>query len=293
MNSLTHFSFADLIDPTSPLYQLQPPARLALLGTPIAHSRSPELHNARIKKLKLSWSYVAIDVKPEELSHAFDCLRKNHFIGFNLTMPHKQQALSLVDEITDHVKLLGAVNTVVIRDEKFFGYNTDGPGFVAALQEEWNFSLQNRSVLILGATGGAGRALAMQSALEGCRQLFLSSRMPTALQEQRERLLQVRSDLSIETIGLDEASLRHAMSQVDLIVNTTPVGFLDLNASSIIPSSLFEPRHYLYDIVYSEQPTPLMKAATQAGAHAADGSSMLQQQGAIAFHIWLEEPFCF
>lgn len=287
-NSLTHFSFADLIDLTSPLHQLQPPACLALLGTPVAHSRSPEIHNERIKKQNLPWRYVAIDVQQEELPRAFKALQKNNFIGFNVTMPHKQQALALVDETTDHARLLGAINTVVIRDGKFFGSNTDGPGFVQALQEKWNLSLQGLSVFILGATGGAGRALAMQSALEGCRQLFLASRTPSTLQEQVKLLSQVRPDLSIETTALDEPSLSRAMSSVDLIVNATPVGFLNTDVPFLIPATFFQPRHYAYDIVYSTKPTPLMQAANQAGARSTDGSSMTLLQGAMAFQTWLE-----
>ncbi|MBX9577027.1 MAG: shikimate dehydrogenase [Chthoniobacterales bacterium] len=288
-HSSTHFSFADLLDPTSRLHQLQPAACLALIGTPVAHSKSPEIHNERIKKLHLPWRYVAIDVQPEDLSRAFELLQKNNFIGFNITMPHKQQALALMDELTDHARLLGAINTVVIRDGKFFGSNTDGPGFVQALQQKWNLFLQGLSVLILGATGGAGRALAMQSSLEGCRQLFLASRTPGALQEQVKHLSQVRPDLVIEAIGLDEPSLAHAMSQIDLVVNATPIGFLGKDLPSLIPAKLFQPRHYAYDIVYSSKPTPLMQAANQAGARSADGSSMTLLQGALAFEEWLEK----
>jgi len=255
----------------------------------VAHSRSPEIHNERIKKQNLPWRYVAIDTQPDELPRACDLLRKNNFIGFNVTMPHKQQALALMDEVTDHARLLGAINTVVICDGKFFGSNTDGPGFVQALQEKWNLSLQGLSVLILGATGGAGRALAMQSALEGCRELFLASRTPAALQEQVEHLSQVRPDLAVEAMALDESSLARAMSQIDLVVNATPIGFLGKEDPSLIPPELFEPRHYAYDIVYSTKPTPLMQAANQAGARSADGSSMTLLQGALAFEEWVRK----
>ncbi len=282
-----HFSFADLINPASPLYQLQPSACLALIGTPVAHSRSPEIHNERINKQNLPWRYVAIDVKKEELSRAFEALRANNFIGFNVTMPHKQQALTLVDEMTEHARLLGAINTVAIRNGKYFGSNTDGPGFVAALKEKWNLSLQGLSIFILGATGGAGRALAMQSALEGCHKLFLGSRTPAALQEQIKSLLEVRPDLLVEATALDERSLSHAMSSVDLVVNATPIGFLGQESPSLVPAKLFQPRHYAYDIVYSTKPTPLMQAAIQAGARSTDGSSMTLLQGAMAFETWL------
>ncbi len=287
-HSSTHFFFADLANPNSTLHQLEPSARLALLGTPVAHSRSPEMHNELIKKLHLSWRYISIDVQPAELPRAFELLRENNFIGFNITMPHKQAALELVDEITDHARLLGAINTVLIRNGKFFGYNTDGPGFIAALKEEWNFSLRNRSLLILGASGGAGRALAIQSALEGCHQLFLSSRTPEILQPQVKQLFSIKPDLLIETIGIDETSLSRATSQVDLIVNATPIGFLRSNVPALISKKFFQPRHHLYDMVYSNQPAPLIQEATAAGSFTADGSSMLRLQGEMAFQIWLD-----
>ena len=255
----------------------------------MAHSRSPEIHNERIKQQNLPWRYVAIDVKPEELTRALAFLRHSNFIGFNVTMPHKQQALTLMDEVTDHARLLGAINTVVTRDGKFFGSNTDGPGFIQALQEKWNLSLQGLSALILGATGGAGRALAMQSALEGCRELFLASRTPAALQEQVKHLSQVRPDLAVEAIALDKSSLSWAISQVDLVVNATPIGFLGKEDPSLIPPELFEPRHYAYDIVYSTKPTPLMHAASRAGARSADGSSMTLLQGTLAFEEWFRK----
>ena len=284
---VSHFSFAVLADPISLLHRLEPQPRLALLGMPVKGSRSPEIHNARIKQLNLPWSYVAIDVRSEELQAAFDLLRKKHFLGFNITMPHKQEALSLVDQVTEHARLLGSINTVAIRNGKFFGSNTDGPGFVAALKEEWNFSLRDRSVLLLGASGGAGRALAMQAAMEGCSQLFLSSRTPDILQQQTRQLLQLRPGLLVEPIGLDKASLQRAMPAVDLVVNATPIGFLDQDATSLIPSTFFQPRHYLYDLVYGKKASPLIQAARASGAHAADGFSMLQLQGALCFKTWL------
>ena len=281
------FSFTDLANPTSPLHQLSPPARLAILGATRAHSRSPAIHNARIKELGLPWRYVSITVKPEELEPAFHLLKKYHFIGFNITIPYKKEAFRLVNKMTEHACLLGAINTVTIHNGKFYGSNTDGPGFVAALQEEWNFSLQNKSVLLLGASGGAGCALTMQCALEKCRHLFLSSRTPEILQPQVQQLLKIRPDLLIQTIDLDKASLQQAMSHVNLVVNATSVGFFDSNISSLIPTKFFQPQHYLYDIVYAEKPTPLIEAAKFAGAHAVDGSSMLRLQGALSFETWL------
>jgi shikimate dehydrogenase len=287
-----YFDFSDLIDPISRLHRLQPPPRLALLGTPVAHSRSPEIHNLRLRQRQLPWHYVAIDVQPDELPEAFDLLRQSDFIGFNLTMPHKQQALRLVDEMTDHARLLGAINTVTIRNRQLYGSNSDGPGFVAALQEEWRFFLKGASVLILGATGGTGRAVAMQSALEKCHRLVLVSRTPSTLEELKASLKKQRPLLEVETIGYDEDALTRLLPTIDLIVNTTPATPPSQQTQSSIPISLFEkllqPHHLLYDIVYSKEPTALMKAAREAGAHAADGLSMLRLQAALSFETWLE-----
>ncbi len=266
-----------------------PLVRLGVFGDPIAQSLSPFIQNAALRAAQLDFQYMALEVTSEELPEALEELRRSNFLGINLTMPHKQRALTLVDEVSSHACLLGAINTIVIRDGKLYGHNTDGPGFVAALLEAENFSIKNKRIFILGATGGVGRAIATQCALEGCRTLYLASRIPSALQEQVTLLTQLRPQLSVEAVILDPASLARVMPSVDLIVNATPIG-MNPNDVSLIPSDLFQKNHFLYDTIYFSKITPLMEAAFQAGARATNGLSMLLHQGALAFELWFDQP---
>lgn len=282
-----HFSFEELASPTASFYQRPLLPRLALLGASVAHSRSPEIHNTLLKKFNLPWSYIAIDVQAEELASSFTLLRQKHFVGFNITMPHKQAALALVDEVSNHAALLGAINTVVINNGKFYGSNTDGPGFVAALQEEWNYSLEGRSLLILGATGGAGSALAVQAALEGCRQLFLASRTPTDLNILIRKLNQLRPDLIVAAVSWEHAALAYAMKHAELIIKATPVEIPLFQETTLTPALSFEPRHYVYDLGYSSKRTPFIEYAKASGARATDGTSLLRHQAMLSFNTWL------
>lgn len=290
------YSSRDLLAGGACFKQLSPSARLAVLGYPVAHSASPLLHNAALQEANLFLQYVRIEVTPDELPMALNALRQTEFIGVNLTIPHKQKALTLVDQISDHAKILGAINTIVIRDGKLYGHNTDGPGFIAAIKETWGMPLASQRILILGASGGAGRAIAAQCALEGCRQLYLASRQNLSsnskfsqLQEQAHflsKLLHQKSAHSnVEIISLEPSALKDIMPHVDLIINATPVG-MHPNDSSLIPSEFFQPHQFLYDTIYSGGTTALVQSALKSGVHAANGFSMLKYQAALAFKIW-------
>ncbi len=268
---------------------IKQPIRLALFGSPVAQSLSPLIQNAALRAAELDIEYVALKVTSEELPEALEKLRSSNFLGVNLTMPHKHRALTLVDEASPHARLLGAINTIMVRNGKLYGHNTDGPGFVAALLETENFVIKNKCILILGATGGAGRAIAAQAALEGCHTLYLASRMPRALQEQTTFLSQLKADLHVEAVGLDPSSLARVMPHVDLIVNATPVG-IHPEDDSLIPSHLFQKNHFLYDMLYYSKTTSIMEAALQAGSRASNGLSMLLHQGALAFEFWFDQP---
>ena len=286
------FSFSDLAKGGVLFEKLTPPARLGILGCPVAHSLSPLIQNAALRVALLPLQYVCLEITPEELPKALEALRHSEFLGVNVTLPHKQEALALVDEVSDHARLLGAINTIVIRHGKLYGHNTDGPGFIAAVKSAWNLSLADQRVLILGATGGAGRAIAAQCALEGCRELYLASRTLSKLAAQMhipELLLQrTSSSRFVKAISLDATSLATVMPDVDLIVNATSVG-MQKNDPSLIPSQLFHPGHFLYETIYSSGATSLMQAALNAGASATNGLSMLVHQGVQAFRLWFDD----
>lgn len=283
---------ADLLQNKDPSSLIQSQDRLAILGFPVTHSASPAMQNAALEASQLPYRYIPIEVKPgeNELEFTVQMLTQLGFLGFNVTLPHKQAIIPYLDEISDHAAFLGAVNTIVIRDGKVSGTNTDGPGLITAVKETWGVSLSDQRILILGATGGVGRAIAAQCVLEQCHELYLASRTPSALEPQINSLSHhAGATIPIKAIGLNNDTLASIMPHVDLIVNATSVGMNNKDLS-LIPSNLFHANQFLYDTIYSSGETALMQAASKAGARVADGHSMLLHQGALAFELWFGKP---
>ena len=152
------------------------PIRLGVIGDPVAHSLSPQMQNAALQHCGLDLQYAAFQISPNELKSALQLLRELDFVGVNLTLPHKLAAVSLVGAVSERAAKIGAINTIAIENRKLTGYNTDGPGFVQAIREEFSVDLRDLRVLLLGAGGGAGRALAWQCAFENCERLVLVNR---------------------------------------------------------------------------------------------------------------------
>ena len=273
------YTFAHIPD----LPHLHPPALVAVFGDPVAHSRSPQMHNPGLAARGLEAQYVRLQIKPEEFVSAVYACRKAGFAGINCTIPHKLAALAVADEIDPLARRLGAVNTLVFRENKILGYNTDGPGLLRALDEEFSLPLANQRILILGAGGGAGRAAAIQCALVGCAGLTLVNRT----KEKVERLAHelgafYRSDrLSLQT----EPDLRN----IDLVINASSVG-MKPPESPLSATSVLESYHHVYDMIYSPPETAMLAAARAVGARAANGLSMLLHQGAASFEYWFGAP---
>lgn len=272
---------------------LAPPARLAVFGDPVAHSLSPQLHNPALAACGIDASYIRIHVTADEVAEALAAIRDLGFFGTNVTVPHKFTVLETVDFVDDLARRLGAVNTVVFEDKEMLGYNSDGPGFVRAIREEFSVDVRDLRVAVIGAGGGAGRAVAVQCAIEECERLVLVNR--TA--EKAEALArEIRADLHdesrlegpaerLDVVPLEPDALRRALDQVDLIVNATSLG-MKRTDPEVVPSSCLQPHHMVYDMIYSPPRTRLLAAAEEAGARTANGLSMLVHQGAISFEHW-------
>ncbi len=263
------------------------PARLAVFGDPVSHSLSPQMHNAALEAQAHEFQYVRILVTTEELGHALADLAEAGFIGTNLTIPHKQAAFEFVDEITDQSRLMGSINTIAVIGGKLHGHNTDGPGFAAALQETLQLKLHEQRVLILGGGGGAGRAISVQCALEGCPQIFVANRTLEKAEILSEQIEESLGKI-ITPISLIPEALENALSSVDLVVNATPLGMKESDLSPL-PDGLLTREHYVYDTVYSGGKSALIRQAEAVGAKNANGLSMLLQQGAMAYKIWFDE----
>jgi shikimate dehydrogenase len=253
-------------------------ALAGVLGFPVAHSRSPDMHNAAFKALGLDWRYVKLPVPPPLFAETVRALPRSGFRGANVTIPHKGAALGLADERTPSADAIGAANTLTFTEEGLIeAHNTDAPGFLAALGEDEARGLR---ALVLGA-GGAGRAVAWALREAGAAEVAVWNRTP-------ERAQALADDLGLTAI------LRPATC--DLLVNATSVGLkprLD-EAGTLAALRLDELDRpaIVVDLVYGDMPSALLGWAGRAGSRTVDGLEVLVRQGALSFERWtgLEAP---
>ena len=286
------YTLADLENWSAVAGNLEPPVRLGVFGDPVAHSLSPQMQNAALRACEIDMQYVRFHIRANELRSALPFLRKLNFVGINLTVPHKIAAFEQVDEAGESATRAGAVNTVRVRNEKLIGSNTDGEGFLQAIRTEFSIDLRDLRVIIIGAGGGTGRAIAWQCALENCERLVLVNR---TLEKANALAKQLRPFFSgprvlgpttrLEAVAWDESAMRMQLGDIDLIVNATPLG-MNLSDPSPVPARLLAPHHIVFDCVYGSSRTALIRAAEEAGARGANGLSMLLHQGALSFSIW-------
>ncbi len=290
------YDFADLKDWSAATAGLEPPARLSVFGDPVAHSLSPQMHNPGLAEAGIDAQYVRLHIRPEELADAYRLLPEAGFLGTNVTIPHKTETLAAMADVTDVARRIGAVNTVLVEEDgTLLGHNSDGPGFQRAIREEFSVDLSDLRILILGAGGGAGRAAAVQCAMDHCERLVLVNRTIEKAQSLKEELAGFfRSDRlegpvdRLEVIPWDHDALARQMDYVDLIVNGTSLGMKRTDPQLLHPS-LIQPHQMVYDMVYSPPRTRLMADAQAEGARAANGLSMLLWQGAISFEFWFNQ----
>ena len=280
------YTFADLQAWETATAGEHSPLRLAVLGDPVAHSASPQMHNAALAACGLDVRYCRLHIRPDDLSAALRLLAEKGFVGVNCTIPHKAGVLAAVDEADDNAQRAGGVNTVVVGpDGRLRGFSTDGPGLERAVREQFGAELRDLRVLVLGAGGGAGRAVAMQCASAGARRITLINRNPEKLQPLHEAIAAFYPHDQLASGPWDEAALIAALDQTDLVVNCSALG-MNAGDPSPIPAALLSRAHLLYDTIYTARRTPLMLAADAAGAQSANGLSMLLHQGALSFEIW-------
>ena len=221
-------------------------------------------------------------MEPQNLRSALTGIRDLNCRGVNLTVPHKILALEMMDEVDADARKLGAVNTVVMKDGKLIGYNTDGYGFTKAIKEDFDITLKGKRVLVLGA-GGAGRAIAIQCAIEGAAKVTVANRTPAKIAPIATEIAGTAT--AFQAISLDAASIQPLVGAVDLVVNATSVG-LQAGDSLGLPTALFTPGMAVYDTIYRPAETLLLQQAAEAGAKVSNGLSMLLHQGAKAFELW-------
>jgi shikimate dehydrogenase len=255
-----------------------------LLGDPVSHTLSPLIQNRAFREYNIDAVYAPFHVLPEGLSAAVEGIRALNIAGCNVTIPHKEAMLSLLDEIDPTAQLIGAVNTVINLDGKLVGYNTDGSGFLRSVSDELNFQPEGRDVLLLGA-GGACRAAAVSLAAAGISSLSIANRRIGKAEKLINDLIPHFPHVKFSAHNYRDDNYFGTLSSVHLIVNTTSVG-LKGEKLSFFPLEHIKAGALIFDMIYSSSETPLVSAARSAGFLCADGRGMLAAQGEDAFYLW-------
>ena len=257
----------------------------AVLGHPIGHTLSPIMHNAAFAELNLDAIYLAFDVKPDHLLEVLPAMRRMGFCGVNLTIPLKEVAAKGLKVLDESARLFGAVNTVEFTDYGMVGHNTDGYGFLKALEEAFEKTVEGDKVFVLGS-GGAGRAVSLMAASAGASLITLAD-------VDKDRCLAVAAEIKKSFPAAEVAMANTPREQVkasqaaDLVVQATPVG-MKKDDKPILGPEAFRAGQRAFDLIYMYPETTFMKAAAEGGAKTANGLGMLLHQGAKAFEIWTD-----
>lgn len=272
-----------------------------IFGCPIGHSFSPAMHNVAFEHLGLDWVYVPYSVEPGSLPSAVAAVKSLNLAGVNVTVPHKQEAAGLMDNLSPAARLSGAVNTIVNSKGKLVGHNTDGEGFIQGLRESTGIIPNYGATIILGA-GGAARAVAAALALNNMPEIFVSNRTSSKAAALAE-LINNNTDCKVSVLAWPECyresnlkekgKWQEILKRVSLVVQTTPLGMHPRENEEIpFPFNFLCPEHTVVDLVYNPSYTNFMEQSNKYGARVLNGIGMLLHQGAIAFKLWtgLEPP---
>jgi shikimate dehydrogenase len=255
---------------------------VGVFGHPVAHSLSPHMHNDALRTQGIDMVYLAFDVLPESLSDAVMGLRALGFRGVNVTIPHKESILSLLDDVDTAAARIGSVNTVVNDNGRLIGYNTDKSGFAAALRGLRPEGARGLSCFVAGA-GGAARAVVAALMDDGAHEIQIYNRTP-------ERAISLCSEAAswggTRCLAVPEDEVFHAAGEAHIIVNATSVGLMPSVKESPVPVDILHSRHIVMDLVYGPGPTALVREAKARGATAIDGKEMLVMQAAGSYELW-------
>ncbi len=259
---------------------------VGIFGDPIAHTRSPAMHNAAFQALGLPYVYLPFHVRPADLVKAVHGVRALGLLGLNVTVPHKERIVRCLDSLSPEAELCGAVNTVVNQDGQLFGDNTDGRGFLNSLQEA-KLAPRGLEVVLIGA-GGSARAVLVSLIRARCAAIRIVNRTQ-ANARKLVRAYRRTGETRLEALPLDALCDPAVVSGAGLVINASSVGlhgdeFLPLAYTSTQAGCLF------YDLLYRSDRTPFLRHARAAGRPVMDGRRMLLHQGALAFSLWTGRP---
>ena len=257
----------------------------AVIGDPIDHTLSPNIHNAAFRSLDLDCTYIAYKIQKDELPSGIQALKAINITGFNVTIPHKIEMLKLLDEMDTTCKVIGAVNTVLNDDGKLKGYNTDMVGFLDPIKRK-NLIIKDSQVLLLGA-GGASRAIITGMIKEKAKKITIANRTINNANNLAAFAKKLGGNVNI--VSLEEAN--ELVSEYKFIINSTSLGMN--NEASPISTDGIGKNSIVYDIIYRPVNTDLIKKSKENGATIIYGYEMLLSQAACAFEIWhkMEAPY--
>ncbi|MGQ8872783.1 shikimate dehydrogenase [Paenibacillus sp. TSA_86.1] len=262
------------------------PVLLGVMGDPIAHSKSPAMHNAALQAAGVNGMYMPLHVQPNQLEAAVRGIVALGYRGVNVTIPHKEQVMQYLDVIDESARLIGAVNTIVNEHGTLTGYNTDGTGYVRSLKEEAVPQIQGKRIAVLGA-GGAARGVIYALALEKPEQISILNR--TA-----DRAITLAADLrnhdlgEISGNGMEDA--QRILASADIVINTTAAGMHPHMDDVPVNPAWIREGAAVSDLIYNPLETRLLRESRLRGCIVHGGLGMFVYQGAVAFEHWLGIP---
>ena len=248
----------------------------AVIGDPVLHSLSPTIYNAAFEHDQIDWVYTAINLPSGEVASLVDEMRIFQIGGLSVTMPHKEIVANLVDEMTSHAQKLKVVNCVSRKGNSLIGHNTDGAGFLRALEEETKEGISGKTCLIIGA-GGAARAVSLALGESGAKEVIISSRDVS-----KSETVASLAGKSGRVGSVDDGH------RADLIVNATPVGMNGTKNEGLspLPATIINKDQIVVDLIYHPIETELLASARKMGAQTMNGIGMLVHQAALQYTLW-------
>ncbi len=254
-----------------------------VFGYPVSHSQSPSMQNAAFRALGLDCVYVPFGVHPDDLERAVQGIRALGIVGINLTIPHKERVIDMLDWVSEDARRIRSVNTIHNCDGVLKGYSTDGAGFIRALESCGKAASGARAVVI--GAGGSSRATVHALVAGGAKVALVNRTLDRAV-ELAATVNGSFGDSVVCPIGLDDPAAERAVKEADLLVNCTPVGMHPKPDAQPIPSDWLHSGLFVYDQIYNPVESQLLRAARAVGADGANGIKMLVFQGALSFEIW-------
>lgn len=263
-----------------------PLQKLAIIGDPVGHSASPAIYNATFPVMEIDAVYEAWPTRRDDVPAAIQRLRDENMLGMNVTVPHKEAVLPLLDEVEAGARAIGAVNCIRKQDGRLIGHNTDKAGFVESLRNE-GFAPSGSRVLILGV-GGSARAICVGLIEAGAGRLILAGRRPEPVQVLASHLRAFSPGTPIDEAGWGDDRFYEGAIRANLIVNCTPIGMAGTGTEqeSPLPRELLRPNLWVCDLVYRPPETTLLRQARESGAHTLGGLEMLVLQAVESVRLW-------